>query len=127
MRWSGVSCSTTASYFRSILPCMSVLSTSCTNNFPESLGLRRKVFQKIEELRMKTISVPITIPDEFLCPITRELMKDPVIAAGMSLNDVGENELCKGKDRSGNTKMGMSVLPVVETVLNSCCNKKTLW
>ncbi|XP_065527243.1 WD repeat, SAM and U-box domain-containing protein 1 isoform X3 [Lathamus discolor] len=47
----------------------------------ESLGLRRKVLQKIEELRMKTISVPITVPDEFLCPITRELMKDPVIAA----------------------------------------------
>lgn len=23
-------------------------------------------------------------PDEFLCPITRELMKDPVIAAGGS-------------------------------------------
>ncbi|NXJ77997.1 WSDU1 protein, partial [Trogon melanurus] len=45
----------------------------------ESLGLRRKVLQKIEELRMKTSSV--TIPDEFLCPITRELMKDPVIAA----------------------------------------------
>ncbi|KAM9011968.1 WD repeat, SAM and U-box domain-containing protein 1 isoform 2-T3 [Ara ararauna] len=47
----------------------------------ESLGLRRKLLQKIEELRMKTTSVPITIPDEFLCPITRELMKDPVIAA----------------------------------------------
>lgn len=23
------------------------------------------------------------IPDEFICPITRELMKDPVIASGM--------------------------------------------
>lgn len=24
----------------------------------------------------------IDVPDEFLCPITRELMSDPVIAAG---------------------------------------------
>ncbi|NWU97112.1 WSDU1 protein, partial [Upupa epops] len=47
----------------------------------ESLGLRSKVLQKIEELRMNTVSVPVNIPDEFLCPITRELMKDPVIAA----------------------------------------------
>ena len=70
------------------LPYMSVLSTSCTNNFSESLGLRSKVLQKIEELRMKMVSVSAAIPDEFLCPITRELMKDPVIAAGMSLNDV---------------------------------------
>lgn len=30
---------------------------------------------------MKTLSSGI--PDEFLCPITRELMKDPVIASGM--------------------------------------------
>lgn len=66
---------------------MSVLSTSHTINFSESLGLRSKVLQKIEELRM-TISVSVTIPDEFLCPITRELMKDPVIAAGMSLDSV---------------------------------------
>ncbi|NXG35406.1 WSDU1 protein, partial [Dromaius novaehollandiae] len=46
-----------------------------------SLGLRSKVLRKIEELRMKTESVSVAIPDEFLCPITRELMKDPVIAA----------------------------------------------
>ncbi|NXM78192.1 WSDU1 protein, partial [Serilophus lunatus] len=47
----------------------------------ESLGLRSKVLQKIEELRMTMISVSVPVPDEFLCPITRELMKDPVIAA----------------------------------------------
>ncbi|KFO85593.1 WD repeat, SAM and U-box domain-containing protein 1, partial [Buceros rhinoceros silvestris] len=46
----------------------------------ESLGLRSKVLQKIEELRTTTLTVPAA-PDEFLCPITRELMKDPVIAA----------------------------------------------
>uniref|UniRef100_A0A8C5TE57 WD repeat, SAM and U-box domain-containing protein 1 n=1 Tax=Malurus cyaneus samueli TaxID=2593467 RepID=A0A8C5TE57_9PASS len=45
----------------------------------DSLGQRSKVLQKIEELRMTMISV--SVPDEFLCPITRELMKDPVIAA----------------------------------------------
>ncbi|KAL9848369.1 WD repeat, SAM and U-box domain-containing protein 1 isoform 2-T2 [Geothlypis trichas] len=44
----------------------------------ESLGLRSKVLQKIEELRKTTSSA--SVPDEFLCPITRELMKDPVIA-----------------------------------------------
>ena len=58
-----------------------------TNDFSESLGLRSKVLQKTEELRRRMISDSVTIPDEFLCPITRELMKDPVIAAGMSLND----------------------------------------
>ncbi|KFV76734.1 WD repeat, SAM and U-box domain-containing protein 1, partial [Struthio camelus australis] len=48
----------------------------------ESLGLRSKVLRKIEELRMKMEKpVSVAIPDEFLCPITRELMKEPVIAA----------------------------------------------
>ncbi|NXS08944.1 WSDU1 protein, partial [Neodrepanis coruscans] len=47
----------------------------------ESLGLRNKVLQKIEELKTTMISVSVPVPDEFLCPITRELMKDPVIAA----------------------------------------------
>lgn len=68
------------------LPYLPVLSTSCTNNFSESLGLRSKVLQKIEELRMTMISV--SVPDEFLCPITRELMNDPVIATGKSLHDL---------------------------------------
>ncbi|XP_006880863.1 PREDICTED: WD repeat, SAM and U-box domain-containing protein 1 isoform X2 [Elephantulus edwardii] len=47
----------------------------------ESLGLRSKVMRKIEELRTKMKSLSSGIPDEFICPITRELMKDPVIAA----------------------------------------------
>ncbi|XP_074885244.1 WD repeat, SAM and U-box domain-containing protein 1 isoform X2 [Buteo buteo] len=59
---------------------LNLTKESLTNELKiESLGLRSKVLQKIEELRMTTISV--TVPDEFLCPITRELMKDPVIAA----------------------------------------------
>ncbi|NWH58565.1 WSDU1 protein, partial [Geococcyx californianus] len=55
---------------------------SLTNELKiESLGLRRKVLQKIDDLRMKMLSDAVAVPDEFLCPITRELMKDPVIAA----------------------------------------------
>lgn len=46
----------------------------------ESVGLRNKLLRKVEEL--KNESECSGIPDEFLCPITRELMKDPVIAAG---------------------------------------------
>ncbi|MED6288578.1 WD repeat, SAM and U-box domain-containing protein 1 [Characodon lateralis] len=48
----------------------------------ESVGLRSKLLRKVEEL--KNDSVCSGIPDEFLCPITRELMRDPVIAAGIS-------------------------------------------
>lgn len=48
--------------------------------FSESLGVRSKVMKKIEELKMS--SVCNGTPDEYLCPITREIMKDPVIAAG---------------------------------------------
>ncbi|XP_044059016.1 WD repeat, SAM and U-box domain-containing protein 1 isoform X6 [Siniperca chuatsi] len=45
----------------------------------ESVGLRSKLLRKVEEL--KSDSVCSGIPDEFLCPITRELMREPVIAA----------------------------------------------
>ncbi|KAA8595847.1 hypothetical protein FQN60_011138 [Etheostoma spectabile] len=41
----------------------------------ESVGLRSKILRKVEEL--KNDSVCSGIPDEFLCPITRELMKEP--------------------------------------------------
>ncbi|XP_077176091.1 WD repeat, SAM and U-box domain-containing protein 1 [Paroedura picta] len=47
----------------------------------ESLGLRSKVLRNIEELQMERKSATEAVPDEFLCPITKELMKDPVIAA----------------------------------------------
>uniref|UniRef100_S4RSC4 WD repeat, SAM and U-box domain-containing protein 1 n=1 Tax=Petromyzon marinus TaxID=7757 RepID=S4RSC4_PETMA len=48
----------------------------------ESLGLRNKLWRKLEELRSleKTVS-DTDVPDEFLCPISRELMHNPVIAA----------------------------------------------
>jgi hypothetical protein len=38
------------------------------------------VLRKVGEL--KRGGVCTGVPDEFLCPITRELMRDPVIAAG---------------------------------------------
>lgn len=47
----------------------------------ESLGLRSKVLRSIDELRTRMESLSSGIPDEFICPITRELMKDPVIAS----------------------------------------------
>ncbi|XP_031226202.1 WD repeat, SAM and U-box domain-containing protein 1 isoform X3 [Mastomys coucha] len=47
----------------------------------ESLGLRNKVLRSIEELRTRMDSLSSGIPDEFICPITREVMKDPVIAS----------------------------------------------
>uniref|UniRef100_A0A8B9FEV5 WD repeat, SAM and U-box domain-containing protein 1 n=1 Tax=Amazona collaria TaxID=241587 RepID=A0A8B9FEV5_9PSIT len=88
---------------------------SLTNELKiESLGLRRKVLQKIEELRMKTISVPITIPDEFLCPITRELMKDPVIAAdGYSYEKEAIENWINSKRRSS----PMTNLPLTSPML----------
>lgn len=58
-----------------------VLKCSCA--LSESLGLRSKVMKKIEELKMAPVSNGI--PDEYLCPITREIMKEPVIAAGECL------------------------------------------
>lgn len=46
----------------------------------ESVGLRNKLVRKVEELKNELDCSGI--PDEFLCPITRELMREPVIAAG---------------------------------------------
>lgn len=55
-----------------------VFSFMCVS--AESVGLRNKLLRKVQEL--KNESDCSGIPDEFLCPITRELMKDPVIASG---------------------------------------------
>lgn len=46
----------------------------------ESVGLRGRLLRRIEALKAEQNGSEA--PDEFLCPITRELMKDPVIAAG---------------------------------------------
>ncbi|XP_078408356.1 WD repeat, SAM and U-box domain-containing protein 1 isoform X2 [Cetorhinus maximus] len=52
-----------------------------SGNSSGSLGLRNKVLRKIEELKAKLESICIGVPDEFLCPISREIMTDPVIAS----------------------------------------------
>ena len=43
------------------------------------LGHRNKIMREIKTIKTKEIEGEI--PDEFLCPITRELMSDPVMAA----------------------------------------------
>ncbi|XP_071788780.1 WD repeat, SAM and U-box domain-containing protein 1-like [Asterias amurensis] len=50
----------------------------------KALGHRQKILRGIQTIREKgngAIPTDDGIPDEYLCPITRELMKDPVIAA----------------------------------------------
>ncbi|XP_062826700.1 WD repeat, SAM and U-box domain-containing protein 1 isoform X2 [Anolis carolinensis] len=61
---------------------LSLTKESLTDDLKiDSLGLRSKVLRNIEKLRNELGSTCLGIPDEFLCPITRELMKEPVIAA----------------------------------------------
>ncbi|XP_040058503.2 WD repeat, SAM and U-box domain-containing protein 1 isoform X3 [Gasterosteus aculeatus] len=65
----------------------------------ESVGLRGRLLRKIRALRAEQ-SGPDG-PDEFLCPITRELMKDPVIAAdGYSYERESIQSWIKGKNQT---------------------------
>lgn len=50
------------------------------STFIGPVGHRNKILRSMKEVKKKEIED--SIPDEFLCPITRELMTDPVIAAG---------------------------------------------
>ncbi|XP_049899644.1 WD repeat, SAM and U-box domain-containing protein 1 isoform X3 [Epinephelus moara] len=78
----------------------------------ESVGLRSKLLRKVEEL--KSDSVCIGIPDEFLCPITRELMREPVIAAdGYSY----EREAIESWINTKNRSSPMTNLPLLTTLL----------
>ncbi|XP_048962118.1 WD repeat, SAM and U-box domain-containing protein 1 isoform X2 [Canis lupus dingo] len=81
----------------------------------ESLGLRSKVLRKIEELRTKVKALSSGIPDEFLCPITRELMKDPVIASDCIYLFMRERERERGRD----TSRGRSRLPTGSSMQDS--------
>ncbi|XP_035879326.1 WD repeat, SAM and U-box domain-containing protein 1 isoform X5 [Phyllostomus discolor] len=83
----------------------------------ESLGLRSKVLRKIEELRTQVKTLSSEIPDEFICPITRELMQDPVIASdGYSYEkEAMENWISKKKRTSPMTNL---VLPSVVLIPN---------
>ncbi|KAA0715457.1 WD repeat, SAM and U-box domain-containing protein 1 [Triplophysa tibetana] len=78
----------------------------------ESVGLRGKVMRKIEELRSSLMDCDV--PDEFLCPVTRELMKDPVIAAdGYSY----EREALETWIRTPNHTSPMTNLPLQSSIL----------
>lgn len=78
----------------------------------ESVGLRSKLLRKVDEL--KSASVCSGVPDEFLCPITRELMKDPVIAAdGYSY----EREAIESWINTKNRSSPMTNLPLLTTLL----------
>lgn len=59
--------------------------------FSESVGLRGRLLRKLEALKAEEAGSEA--PDEFLCPITRELMKDPVIAAGLPTSDFSQASL----------------------------------
>ncbi|XP_042303084.1 WD repeat, SAM and U-box domain-containing protein 1 isoform X1 [Sceloporus undulatus] len=78
----------------------------------ESLGLRSKVLRNIEKLRNEMESACLGIPDEFLCPITRELMKEPVIAAdGYSYEkEAMENWIIKKRHSSPMTNLPLQRL-----------------
>ncbi|KAG9349231.1 hypothetical protein JZ751_027674 [Albula glossodonta] len=78
----------------------------------DSVGLRNKLMRKIDGL--KTASAWSNDPDEFLCPITREVMSDPVIAAdGYSY----EREAIQSWINSKNRSSPMTNLPLQTTML----------
>ncbi|KAM7380596.1 hypothetical protein PAMP_003879 [Pampus punctatissimus] len=96
-----------------------VMLFSCTEQnteqcvaFSESLGLRGRLLRKIEALKAEQSGSEA--PDEFLCPITRELMKEPVIASdGYSY----EQESIQRWIRSKNKTSPMTNLPLQTTLL----------
>ena len=49
-------------------------------NHLESYEHRDRILEELENLQRRGKNE--NIPSEFLCPITKEMMKDPVIAAG---------------------------------------------
>ncbi|XP_051760723.1 WD repeat, SAM and U-box domain-containing protein 1-like [Ctenopharyngodon idella] len=80
----------------------------------ESVGLRGRVIRKIKDLRSSLLDSDS--PDEFLCPITRELMKDPVIAAdGYSY----EREAIESWINTPNRSSPMTNLPLQTTILTA--------
>ncbi|XP_065818590.1 WD repeat, SAM and U-box domain-containing protein 1-like isoform X1 [Labrus bergylta] len=78
----------------------------------ESLGLRGRLLRKIEALKAEQSGSEA--PDEFLCPITRELMRDPVIASdGYSY----ERESIESWVRGRNKTSPMTNLPLQTSLL----------
>ena len=62
------------------LLCNFFLCNSFCHKYLGPLGHRNKIMRELKNTKDKESDVDF--PDEFLCPITRELMSDPVIAAG---------------------------------------------
>ncbi|RXN37774.1 WD SAM and U-box domain-containing 1 isoform X3 [Labeo rohita] len=86
----------------------------------ESVGLRGQILRKIKDLRSSLIDSDV--PDEFLCPITRELMKDPVIAAdGFSY----EREAMESWISTPNRSSPMTNLPLQTMILTPNRSLKT--
>ena len=56
--------------------CIEVIPCSPTG----PAGHRNKILRTIKDIKKEELEEDI--PDEFLCPITRDIMSDPVIAAG---------------------------------------------
>ncbi|XP_029488679.1 WD repeat, SAM and U-box domain-containing protein 1-like isoform X2 [Oncorhynchus nerka] len=78
----------------------------------ESVGLRGKVLRKVDALKAELTG--LDAPDEFLCPITREVMKDPVIAAdGYSYEREAIESWISAKNRSS----PMTNLPLPTTLV----------
>ncbi|CAK6954098.1 WD repeat%2C SAM and U-box domain-containing protein 1-like [Scomber scombrus] len=78
----------------------------------DSVGLRGRLLRKIEALKAEESGSET--PDEFLCPITRELMKEPVIAAdGYSYERESIESWIRGKTKTS----PMTNLPLQTTLL----------
>ncbi|XP_035029910.1 WD repeat, SAM and U-box domain-containing protein 1 isoform X1 [Hippoglossus stenolepis] len=78
----------------------------------ESVGLRGRLLRKIEALKAEQSGSDA--PDEFLCPITRELMRDPVISAdGYSYERESIESWIRGKNKTS----PMTNLPLQTTLL----------
>ncbi|XP_026150647.1 WD repeat, SAM and U-box domain-containing protein 1 [Mastacembelus armatus] len=78
----------------------------------ESLGLRGRLLRKIKDLKAEQSGTEA--PDEFLCPVSRELMKDPVIASdGYSYERESIESWIRGKNKTS----PMTNLPLQTTLL----------
>lgn len=78
----------------------------------ESVGLRGRLLRKVESL--KASQSGSEAPDEFLCPISREVMSDPVIAAdGYSYERESIESWIRGKTKTS----PMTNLPLLTTLL----------
>uniref|UniRef100_A0A8C6V0V6 WD repeat, SAM and U-box domain-containing protein 1 n=1 Tax=Neogobius melanostomus TaxID=47308 RepID=A0A8C6V0V6_9GOBI len=79
----------------------------------ESVGLRGRLLRKVKSL--KASQSGSEAPDEFLCPISREVMKDPVIAAGQWI--FYERESIESWIRGKTKTSPMTNLPLLTTLL----------